>query len=699
MQPTHTRCLFIVCSMLLGACDRGDPAAIQHRVELQRFETCSDLDDYIKDTAVLEMRQILDQQWKSYQDRQQWAGGGRDAGMAASADAGGSGSAPLPVDGEPAASTRTNTQVAEVDEADFVKNDGKRILVLARGQLQLARSWPVTELSLVSTLPIEGQPLQMFLDKDRVVVFSTVPASDGSAGCFGGCYGGQRGMTKATLVDISNLAVPKITSELYFPGSYSNARRVGPAVRLVLSDSFRHPEGLSYYPSSAVYGSEWWKDLSRLAQAYDDLKRKNEQLIRQQPLESWLPLGTRKLADGSTAEVRYGCTDFYRSNAPVKLGMVSIVSLDLDDLAAQPHRTSFLGNAGEIYAGASSLYIASRHWWWGEPGQSDHTYLHKFDISDARVARYVASGGVDGQPVDQFAMDEHKGFLRVATTVSSRVEEPSQAWGGGSWWRTETRNRVEVLREEAGRLVPTGSVENLAKGERIMSARFQGDRGYLVTFRQVDPLFTLDLSDPSAPRVVGELKVPGFSTYIHPLDADHLLTMGIHVPDPATAGSQSWRERAMKLSIFDISDFAAPKETFTTLVGTATGWSEAAYEHKAFNFFAERKLLAIPFSDYQWDQSSTGGYWDHFISELRVFRVDAKTGFRSEGALSMKDIYVSRNDTGWSYDYSPWIHRSVMAADSQGHDYVYAISDAGIRVAQVGGFDAPIQTALFEAAK
>jgi hypothetical protein len=289
-------------------------------------------------------------------------------------------------------------------------------------------------------------------------------------------------------------------------------------------------------------------------------------------------------------------------------------------------------------------------------------------------------------------MDEYKGYFRVATTASVETEagEASTSWSG----QTTTVNRVNVLAEKAGRLNVIGETKDLARGERIYSVRFMGDRGYVVTFRQVDPLYTLDLSKPTKPVAVGELKVPGFSTYIHPLDPNHLLTIGVHQPDPASGAP--WSDRSMKLTIFDVTDFAKPKQKFTQLVGTAHGWSEAAYEHKAFNYFAQRGLLAIPFSDYEYDYYGGGDYWSSFVSEVRVYDIDAAKGITPLGALSLRDVYVKQNDYSWNSYYSPWIRRSVMAADDQGNEYVYAIADVGIRVAKVGALDTPLSTALFQ---
>jgi hypothetical protein len=178
--------------------------------------------------------------------------------------------------------------------------------------------------------------------------------------------------------------------------------------------------------------------------------------------------------------------------------------------------------------------------------------------------------------------------------------------------------------------------------------------------------------------------VPGFSTYIHPLDENHLITIGVHVPEDQT----NWRQRALKLSMFDVTDPAEPRETFTQLVGTAYGWSEALYEHKAFNFFPAKGLLAIPFTDYN---PSSYDYWSGFRSELRVFRVNKDTGFSPVGTVSMTDVYQSFNYRNWTYYWTPTVRRSVMA-----DDYVYAISDAGVRVSHVSNLQAPLATTYFQ---
>ncbi len=668
----------------LWGCGNGvpEPQAIQNRVALTSFSgenACADLEQYIEDTAVLDMRTQLqaarDNVWGWG-----WFGGVDDAARTAEAGA------PAPsAAGGPSAYTTTNTQVAGVDEADFVKNDGTRIFVLSGQTLYATKSWPAAEMQLVGKLQIEGWPREMFLDdQNRLVVFSSVwlphPLEGDEARCMAlGCYYYGSNTVKVTVVDVSDLSNLKATQSFYLPGDYSNSRRIGSSVRLVLSDRFRYPRDVKWHPD---YSRELWEDKQALARMYDHLIAENEKKIRARTLRDWLP-AAKASVNGELVEVGYDCSSFYKSNAPTRLGLVTVATLNLDR-PGHIGRTSIIGEAGEVYASKSSLYVANRHWWWWpRPGQSTATYLHKFDITQPDNAVYVASGKVDGHIVDQFSMDEdEKGYFRVATTVMTRLEDPQNRW------RMETTNLVQVLGEDAGALKVVGRSPELAKGERIFSARFVGKKGYVVTFRNIDPLFTFDLSDPTNPRVVGELKVPGFSSYIHPIDESHLLTIGTYLPEGENV---DWRARRLQLAIFDVSDMANPKQKFVQTVGTASSYSEAQYEHKAFNYFPQKKLLAIPFFDWSYQARSADEYWFYFISDLRVFHVDPSTGFTPKGALSMKDLYRVHQDYGWTWYWQPMVRRSVMA-----DDFVYAISDAGIRVAHVDSLSTPLATVTFD---
>ena len=677
-----------------SADNKPQPPAVNSRVQLLAFtgtNACQDLEQYIEDTAVRDMRNTLE----SYRDETySWGRGGpffgEDAAGTPTAAAAGA------AKNTPTDYTTTNTQVSGVDEADFVKNDGTRIFALSGNTLYASKSWPAADLSIQSKLEIEGWPREMFLDEhNRVVVFSTVwrqyaldsQVVDCTARYCGYWYSNT---AKITVVDYSDLAAPKVTHEYTLPGTYNNSRRVGESVRVVLSSHFQMPPLVQYWPDNQT--NNWWDDKPLRVSLFNALIDKNEKLIRDQALSDWLPNG-KLTTNGVTTDLPFDCHSFSRANASTHLGTVGIVTLNL----AKPNQLNqsvVMAEPGEIYASASNLYVANQHWWWWPaPGQKDTTYLHKFDISQPDQAVYVASGTLEGSIVDQFSMDESdKGYFRGVTTVSERVPDvmnPQNTWG-----RIETYSKLSVMAENAGALEVVGQSDNLAPGERVMSSRIIGNKGFVVTYRQVDPLFTFDLSDPTNPKKMGELKIPGFSTYMHPLDENHLLTIGTYVPEPVNGQPQDWRQRALQLAIFDVSDMANPKQTHVQLVGTAYGWSEAQYEHKAFNYFAAKKLLAIPFSD--WDSTHTGNdYWNYFRSELKVYNVDALTGFTAKGVLSLSDMYQSYtynwDNQTWTYYWQPHVRRSVMA-----DDFVYAISDAGIRAANLANMSLPLATVQFD---
>ena len=293
--------------------------------------------------------------------------------------------------------------------------------------------------------------------------------------------------------------------------------------------------------------------------------------------------------------------------------------------------------------------------------------------------QYAASGGLEGHPVDSFSLDMKDGYLRAAVNT---MQIHSDAKGA---FQVDRSSFARVLDPS---LREVGSVE-LAPGEWVTASRFLGDSGFVVTFRSIDPLFALDLRDPAHPQKAGVLEMQGFSTYLQPIDATHLVGIGVDVPPPPA----TWHDRSLQLSVFDVSDLSHPQRTVQLRVGSAFAYSEALWEHHAFNWFPEKQLLAVPFFD--WSPEATGSaYWGSFASDLRVFEIHPDSAALL-GALSMKDVYVVDGDGQWTWSWSPAIRRSVMAADAAGNTFVYAISDAGVRVAALEALDVPLATAVF----
>jgi uncharacterized secreted protein with C-terminal beta-propeller domain len=625
----------VALAVLAGwSCGHGPGEDILDEVSLRDFRTCGDLEDYIKGQALREMNATIDQ----LIENDSYPGRGFFPLDARTAPAPTPASAPSP---QAQDYTTTNTQERDVDEADFVKNDGSRAFVLHGTQLLKLATWPPESTRLDWALPLEGQPRGMFLDGNTAVVFSTVapPVYRTSLD--------YRAKVRATVLDVSGSA-PRTLYELEQDGSYLNARRRGSVVRLVSHGGLRQPP-LRYYLERYVSSP------AERRNAYEELRRRNASLIRAQPLEEWLPQRS-EVVDGRPRTSVQACSDYNATTAPVGLGLTTLSTLDIRSFGQGTRHISILNDASTVYASAQSLYVASPHWW--RPGARmtrEHTYLHKFDTTgDPRRARYVASGGVPGYLADQFSLDEEQGRLRVATTRQSSETR----------WPANTVNDVYVLEARGARLEVVGQINELAPGERIYSARFEGARGYLVTFRQVDPLFTLDLSDPRQPRRVGELKVPGFSTYLHPLDGDHLLTIGREATD---MGNGVALFGGLLLQIFDVTDFAEPRLLHTRVRGTRSTGSEAEHDHKAFNYFAARSVLAIPVSD--WRSARDGA----FQSSLELFRVGLREGIEPIGSVDHTDLV--RPPGGRLPSMAPTVRRSILM-----DDFVYSISTGGLKV-------------------
>jgi hypothetical protein len=635
-----------------AACGHGPDEDVVDDVRLKEFRTCGELDDSIKGAALREMNAQIDLLIEN--DYSFFARDGAPTSAPAPVPA----PAPTPASEARDYST-TNTQERDVDEADFVKNDGSRAFVLQGQQLLKLTTWPPESTRVDWALPVEGHPHEMFLDGDRVVVFSSISlpverlaASD--------TYPRYRPAFKAAVLDVSGPA-PRTLRELYQEGSYLSARRRGSTVRLVSHGGLQMPP-LRYYPDRRVDNPHERRS------AYEGLRRKNAELIRAQVLEDWLPRRWEVL-DGQTRPSPQACTEYAGTGAPVALGLTTLSSLDLRSAGTGATHSSILNDVSTVYASAQSLYVTAAHWW--RPGARltrDHTYIHKFDVAtDPRRARHVASGGVPGYIADQFSLDEEQGLLRIATTRAT----------SDTGWPASTVNDVYVLETRGSRLDVVGQVNGLAPGERIFSARFEGPRGYVVTFRQVDPLFTLDLSDGRRPRQVGELKVPGFSTYLHPLGADHLLTIGRQtdaLPDGGVVLG------GLSLQVFDVSDLPNPRLVHTHVAGTRSTFSEAEYEHKAFNYFPSRALLAIP--------TQGSGPSRLYRSSLEVFRVRTAEGIEPLGSVDHSDL--NREASGRPRPYFPSVRRSILM-----EDYVYSISGGGVKVSPVGDLSATVAVVPF----
>lgn len=467
-----------------------------------------------------------------------------------------------------AAPAHSSTNVAEagVDEPDLIKTDGKVIVAVARGRVHLI-SADRGRMTKLATLP-DTDVRNVFLSGTRVLVFSG-PQPDVVAP--GPRSAAQRNLL--TTYDITTLRTPKRVATLAVDGEVVDARLVGTQVRVATAFS---PD---LDIPSPYYGRE--------GGIAERSKQQLRDAVAESTVDDWLPAYT--LTDGAGAPVSSGLlVDCSNLSTPEKFSGIDTVAVSAFDLtsALQDRRTvGVVAGGQQLYATNTAAYVTTTEW--SRDDATTTTSLHKFSTAPSGATTYRGSGEVPGSLLNQYAMSEFDGILRVATTVS----------GSRGWLNSRMVNEgvVTTLREEDGALKQLGQVDGLGRkdNESIRAVRFIGEQGYVVTFRETDPLYVLDLRDPAAPTITGELKIPGYSGYLHPIATDLLLGVG-----------QSGQGK-IQFSLFDISDPVSPRRIDTQ----SYGWGNAAaeFDPKAFLSWAPRDLVLAPVTSYGREQLDFSG--------------------------------------------------------------------------------------------
>ncbi len=410
----------------------------------------------------------------------------------------------------------TNIQVQGVDEADIVKTDGEYIYLVAGSNVTILKAYPAEEAEVLSQTRMNGTVAGVFINGNRLVVFE-----ENSSGSY------ETLRTFVGVYDVSDRENPVLRRPVSVNGSYLNSRMIGDYVYVMVT-----------HPAHCVEN------------------------------EVSLPI----ICSGDSVEKTHA-SDIYYSDAPdSSCGFTTILAVNVQNDEEEPtHETFLLGPTSSMYVSLNNIYITIP--------QSGNTCIYRFHIGGSEIES-AADGAVPGYMLNQFSMDEHEGYFRVATTTGRVV---------GSWEQPSSQNHVYVLDMN---LAIVGRLEDLAPGERIHSARFMGHRCYLVTFRKVDPLFVIDLEDPYNPEVLGKLKIPGYSDYLHPYDESHIIGVGKETV-AAEEGDFSWYQ-GVKISLFDVSDVENPKEMDKFEIGDRGTESPVLNDHKAFLFDEPKNLLVLP---------------------------------------------------------------------------------------------------------
>jgi len=513
----------------------------------------------------------------------------------------------------------TNVQVQGVDEADIVKTDGKYIYNFSENKLVITDAYPIESASIISNTKLDGiYPTEMFISGDKLLVFGNkIEERTGNSEIADTSmvaedfyyYGG--GNVAVQLYDISNRNSPQLEKELEFEGSYLTSRLIGENAYFVVNS---WPE---YYGCEEEY--------------------------------CLIPLMVEDGAEKRVAEV----TDIaYLPPMPAE-NFITIASLNMQ--SAEMQKETIVGNANTVYASQGNIYLAGIVWTFPEvpifrneiraiAGDFETTTVNKFGLENGKIG-FIGQGSVPGHVLNQFSLDEFEGNFRVATTIG---------WNGSSG--------VYVLDSEMNTI---GALEDLAPGESIYSARFMGEKAYLVTFKKVDPLFVIDLSDPTNPRVLGKLKIPGYSDYLHPIDETHLIGVG---KDSIASEYEDYAwYQGIKMAVFNVSDVANPKEMHKIIIGDRGTHSYALHDHRAFLYDKEKSLLVLPIMLAEIpeeqkkpleDNMRSPTYGEYVFQGAFVYRLTLENGFEERGRIT----HVSAEDElkrGYYYDDSYSVKRAL----------------------------------------
>ena len=527
----------------------------------------------------------------------------------------------------------TNVQELGVDEADIVKTDGRRIFTVSAGRLVVVDA--ASRGTAGSVAVAEGWGRELFIDGDSLLLItrSTSDAAD-------------RSETVLQSIDVSG-DTPEITQTVNVQGNYVSARSVDGIARVIM----RYDPQWSFpfvFPQNET--------------AEDVAETANRVAVLNSTLDDWLPHYTVGSADSSTGSLMVPCDDVHAPSVFSGFGVTTVMSVPISGAFDPSSSTAVMAPGDTVYASTGSLYAATTRWVeadtfddddaWEEAWRQRRTSIHRFDISGTQAV-YEASGEVLGVIHNQFSLSEHNGYLRIVTTV-------------GGPWGDESESQVRVLSTGGDVLTEVGAVGDIGRGEQVQSVRFVGDVGYVVTFRQIDPFYTIDLSDPANPRILGELKIPGFSSYLHPISDTMVLGVGSDAdPDGRITGA--------KVSLFDVSDLAAPREV---AVWTAPdGWNDVGWDHRAFLWWAPESLAVIPVTVWNdWSGAVVLRVADGTITE--VGRVDHEIEGEAPGQTDCRRLTEADLSTTDMEDFSTELE--YMVSDDYGAVLACESGEAGM---------------------
>jgi len=479
----------------------------------------------------------------------------------------------------------TNLQVLGVDEPDIVKTDGVFLYIIAQATAWIVRAYPSNNVSLAAQINFTDgtQPHDIFIWGDVLVVLGTSRYSEHEHW--------SKETTVICLFNISDRYNPRIIRKIAVDGWYLNARMIGEYLYTFSTDYF----------IQTIFGSEKSKSV-RLPQ----------------------------ITVNGTAEEIAPTSIYYPDDGTGYGTMVHVTAVHVPTSKHTDTKSYLMDSTQDMYVSRYHVFLTNVQYNFMDE-QGETTIIHKIAISNGSIA-YVAQGNVPGRVLNQFSMDDHQGFFRIATTTRN------------GWWQNSSNN-LYILDNQ---LQPVSQIENIAPGESIYSARFMGDRAYLVTFKKVDPFFTIDLSNPENPQILGELKITGYSDYLQPYDENHIIGIGKEAVEASSADRESWNQdfswyQGLKIALFNVTDFERPQEVAKVVIGDRGTDSLALHDHHAVLFDQEKELLVLPVSVYEIDEeikqqtNYTGSLYGSFVYQGAYVLHINTTELTIQGTITHQD--------------------------------------------------------------
>lgn len=518
----------------------------------------------------------------------------------------------------------TNVQVQGVDEGDIVKTDGNYIYQVNKQRVVIAKVDSPENMKILSIINYDDKnlnPQELYLHGQKLIIIGTsyanIPIYKRANGISNEIYPSPRfsqSSVKVLIYDITDKSNAKLLREVEMEGNYISSRKIGSALYLVANDN------IDYYRIQ--------EDEMNFTPSYRDT-----------------------IENDTYINIGYEAIRYFPGSIDTNYMIVAGIDVEGNEAA---NVSTYLGAGQNIYASSENLYVAVTNHSRLSKGQSfeEQTQVYKFGLKDAKLT-YLCKGEVPGTILNQFSMDEYEDHFRMATTK-------------GNMWATDekiSKNCVYILDDM---LSVTGKIEDMAPGERIYSVRFMGDRGYVVTFKTVDPLFVIDLKDPIKPKVLGALKIPGYSDYLHPYDENHIIGFG---KDTIEMKGQAYYQ-GMKIALFDVTDVSNPIQKFSEMIGDRGTNSDLLRNHKALLFSKDKNLLAFPVTLMEVKNNSEKmkgnslQYGEFTFQGAYVYSLDIFNGFKLKGRIThITDDEYLKAGNGW-YDSDRNVQRIIYAGET-----------------------------------